>query len=531
VTALSDILLEVTDRQGQRTVMLDKPRITIGRRTASDLQVAGTDVSREHAELTLTDGRVLLRDIGSRCGTFVNGRRVTTRELVDGDRIRLGTIEAAEMVVVGGAASGRPTADATRVRHVAPILDGIRALGSGRLLDEVLTLVLDAALEVTKADRGFVMLANAAGELEFTAARAAGRVTLPGTMFATSAKIPREVYATAESRLVGDLTDEAFAAAHNDTITHGIRHVLCVPLLVTPPPTRSVHAPSRIIGVLYFDGRERSWLLSPAVVSMLEAFATQAAIAIESARLYAEKARMEHDLRIAAEIQRALLPPALFTGPTCALAAVSLPSRTVGGDFFDYFVLEDGLAFALGDVAGKGPSAALLAAVVQNTFAAQVTVAPEPNDVMRRLNEAMLRRAVESKFATMFYGLLAEDGTLRYCNAGHEPPLIVHEQGHTWLETGGPVVGLFGGAAYQAGAASLAPGDFVVICSDGVTEAQNWHEEEFGRDRAAAAVALLHGAAPGTVLDALLGALRRFCHGVTPHDDVTLMVVSRSAPQ
>ena len=128
-----------------------------------------------------------------------------------------------------------------------------------------------------------------------------------------------------------------------------------------------------MIGVLYLDGRERSTMLSPATRGTLEAFATQAALAIESARLYAEsaeKARIDRDLRIAAEIQRALLPEPNYDSPVCDVAAASVPCRTVGGDFFDYLQVDEGdqFGFALGDVAGKGPPAAILAAVVQSNF-------------------------------------------------------------------------------------------------------------------------------------------------------------------
>ena len=142
-----------------------------------------------------------------------------------------------------------------------------------------------------------------------------------------------------------------------------------MPLLVVPYAAAAA-APElvdhRVIGVLYLDGRERGTLLSMQTRSALEAFATQAALAIDSARLYAdaaEKARLERDLRVAADIQRALLPEPRFTGAHFDLAAISVPCRTIGGDFFDYLdVANSEFGFALGDVAGKGPPAALLAA-------------------------------------------------------------------------------------------------------------------------------------------------------------------------
>ena len=166
---MSEARLHVSDSQGRRVVVLDRPQFLIGRRTAADLQIVSTDVSREHAEIVQDEGRFLLRDRGSRYGTFVNGEQITERVLEHGDRIRLGRTDAIELVFAtdGAKTTGflDASSDVTNLRQMAAILNGLRALGSGRVLDEVLTLVMDSALEVTKAERGFMMLANAEGEL------------------------------------------------------------------------------------------------------------------------------------------------------------------------------------------------------------------------------------------------------------------------------------------------------------------------------------------------------------------------------
>ena len=530
---MPDVQLRVTDAQGRRLIPLDKPFFTIGRRSSADLQLSNNDVSREHAEIARDGERFILRDRQSRYGTFVNGEAVTERALAHGDRIRLGRTEAVELVFVAerdGSTSGlrEATSEVGDFRQMAAILNGLRALGSGRVLDEVLTLVLDSALEVTKAERGFVMLAGAAGELEFRVARGKGGVTLAGSTFTTSEKIPREVFDTGRSRIVADLMEGTLAGSHEGTIAIGIRHVLCVPLTV-PARGGAGDAPPRTIGVLYLDGRERGTLLSSATQSSLEAFATQAAIAIESARLYAEsaeKARLDRDLLVAADIQRALLPPPVFECAAADLAAASVPCRTIGGDFFDYLDIEGNcLGFALGDVAGKGPPAALLAAAVQSNFAALAPVSADAGEALARINRALLRRAIEARFATMFYGVVGDDGTVRYCNAGQEPPLVMHAHGAEWLEQGGPVLGLLPDASYETGSVSLARGDLVVLYSDGVTEARDAAGEEFGRERLLSAVAACHGARPETVLETLLTAVRAFSAGTPQGDDLTALVL------
>jgi serine phosphatase RsbU (regulator of sigma subunit) len=530
---MSEARLHVNDSQGRRVVVLDRPQFLIGRRTAADLQIVSTDVSREHAEIVQEDGRFLLRDRGSRYGTFVNGEQVTERVLEHGDRIRLGRTDAIELVFAtdGAKTTGflDASSDATNLRQMAAILNGLRAVGSGRVLDEVLTLVMDSALDVTKAERGFMMLANTDGELEFKIARGRGKTTLSGTSFTTSEKIPREVFRTGQSLTVGDLMEGDLAGQHDRTIAVGIRHVLCVPLLVNPMSASGAGAAQKTIGVLYLDGREKSTMLSDATRASLEAFATQAALAIDSARLYAEsaeKARTDRDLRIAAEIQRALLPEPSFETASVDLAAASIPCRTVGGDFFDYIDIGDrGLGFGLGDVAGKGPPAALLAAAVQSNFAAHAPVSANPAEAMARVNKALLRRAIEARFATMFYGAVTPDGQLSYCNAGQEPPLVVRADGMSWLEEGGPVLGLLSIATYAFETIPLQKGDLIVVCSDGVTEARNQAGDEFGRDRLVAAVRGRHGSKPDVVLEHLLEEVRQFAHGAAQADDITALIL------
>jgi serine phosphatase RsbU (regulator of sigma subunit) len=515
-------------------VPLHRLPFVIGRRTTADLQVSNTDVSREHAEICRDGETYLLRDKQSRFGTYVNGEPVSERRLVHGDAIRLGHRDGVEMVFLSDedeSASGlvRSSSELGDFAQMAAVLDGLRALGSGRVLDEVLTLVLDSAIEATRAERGFVMLADQQGTLEFKTARQRGKMTLPGTSFETSEKIPREVFATGKSRIVGDLLDGSVANDHGGTIAVGIRHVVCVPLLVGSMASTAADVSSRVIGVLYLDGRERSTMLSPSTRGTLEAFATQAALAIESARLYAEsaeKARIDRDLRIAAEIQRALLPDPNYDGPLCDVAAASVPCRTVGGDFFDYLLVDEGqFGFALGDVAGKGPPAAILAAVVQSNFAAQAPIGRDPAQTMGRINTALLRRAIEARFATMCYGVLEADGSVRSCNAGQEPPLVIGATGVRWLETGGPVLGLLDGAEYEFETMRLEPGDVLVVCSDGVTEARDIHGEEFGRDRLLEAVSSCHGQKADLVLERLLSAVARFSAGAPQADDITVLAL------
>ncbi len=539
---MPDARLKVTDAQGRRFFPLEKEVFTIGRRTAADLQIGSTDVSRDHAEILRNGSQYVLRDRGSRYGTFVNGEQVTERTLLSGDKIRLGRTEAIELVFqgTGDPPSGlrdtlRDTTDFADLRQMAGMLDGLRALGSGRVLGEVLTLVMDSAINVTKAERGFVMLANERGDLECKVARGRDGTALTGTSFDISAKIPRQVYETGKSFSAGDLMgDTNIAAIHDGTIAIGIRYVLCVPLRVVPLGIGEGH--ERVIGVLYVDSRERSALNSKATMSSLEVVATQAALAIESARLYAdsaEKGRIERELRVAADIQRALLADPAYEGAFCDLAATSVPCRTVGGDFFDYLERSDGaFVFALGDVAGKGAPAALQAAAVQTNFAAQASLGAPAGETVARINAALLRRAVDARFATMFYAALSPDGTLEYCNAGQDPPMLIRSNGDVeLLEVGGPVIGLLNGVHFDAATLRLHRGDILVVCSDGVSEARNAANDEFGRDRTIEALRGCHGQKPDAVMDSLMAAMRQFVGSAPPADDITVLILRYLEPR
>jgi sigma-B regulation protein RsbU (phosphoserine phosphatase) len=529
--------LIVVDALGRRIVPLDKPLFTIGRRSETDLRLPGGDISRVHAEILLEDGQSVLYDRQSRFGTFVNDEKIDRRVLAHGDQIRLGKSSDIEIVFALGEDAPSPAKSAvsaaTELRQMAALLEGLRALGSGRVLDEVLALVLDSAIEVTGAERGFIMLANREGQLEFTLARARGKVTLSGRTFDTSRKIPEQVFATGQHLVVEDLLDDEMALLHSGTVALGIRHVLCTPLRLVRYVDRADDKPGdQTIGVLYLDSRERAALRSAATRSALETLSAEAALAIENARLYREaldKAKFEQELKVAAAIQRALLPEASVTGSFFTATGSSSPCLAVGGDFFDYVDLPTGqFGFIVGDVAGKGSPAALLAAAVLGMFSAESTYQVSPASVILRLNRGLFRRAIENRFLTAFYGILAPDGAFTYTNAGHNAPMLVSASGVQRLETGGLVLGLFEHAAFEEETVTLNRGDFIVAFSDGVTEALDIAGEEYTDERLLASIERHRsksGQAPQALLEGLLADVKAFCGEATPNDDLTVVMV------
>ena len=285
----------------------------------------------------------------------------------------------------------------------------------------------------------------------------------------------------------------------------------------------------RRIGVLYLDSREKGSFLSSSTRGALETLATEAAVAIENARLYREtmeKAKMEQEMRIAADIQQALLPKGGRIGAFFRLAAASIPCRSIGGDFYDYVDLPGGaFGFALGDVAGKGPPAALLSAMMQGIFAAQAAASDTPCETIARVNLALYKRGIESRFVTLMYGSLEPDGRLTYCNAGHNPPLVVGKGQVRRLETGGPIVGLFAGAVFEEETVLLAPGEWLIVFSDGVSEALSADGEEYGEARILATTRTHADRQPQELLQAIFADVRDFTKGAPQSDDITALVL------
>ena len=327
--------LIVTDALGRRIVPLDKPVFSIGRRSESDLRLPGADISRLHAEI-VPQRRAACCTTGSRASARSSTtRRSSARPLCAGDRIRLG--QSADVEIVFAIGDEAPSAEksaasaATELRQMAALLEGLRALGSGRVLDEVLALVLDSAIEVTGAERGFIMLANREGTLEFTLARARGKVTLSGRTFETSRRIPEQVFATGQHAIVEDLMDDDLARAaqrarwRSASATCSARR--CGSCATSSARTTS--PASRPSACCISTAANAARLRSSSARSALEMLSAEAALAIENARLYRQaldKAKYEQELKVAAAIQRALLPAANVNGAFFTAAA---PRRRV----------------------------------------------------------------------------------------------------------------------------------------------------------------------------------------------------------
>jgi sigma-B regulation protein RsbU (phosphoserine phosphatase) len=235
----------------------------------------------------------------------------------------------------------------------------------------------------------------------------------------------------------------------------------------------------------------------------------------------------EAELRAANQIQSHLLPQEIPRVKGLEVACAWQPAHSVGGDYFDVLALGPGkIGICLADVAGKGMTAALLMANLQALVRVFAPGAAGPGALCRKVNEALCGNVLPGKFVTLFYGVIdSATLTLRFENAGHCPPIVLCGEATTLLTEGGTVLGLFPQAPYEERSFPLQSGDCLVLTTDGVTEAANEADEEFGADRVAATARAARGFGANGIRTRILEDVSRFCGG-NFHDDASLIVVT-----
>jgi pSer/pThr/pTyr-binding forkhead associated (FHA) protein len=268
-------LLQIRESEHIRFIVVDELPYTIGRSPQADLIAVGRGLSPKHAEITLQGNQHLIHDTGSRLGTFVNGDAADERPLVHGDRIRLGDLELVFMVAPQSRLDRSEVSGAIDLGRLKTIWNGSAAYAPGASIEEVLTLILDEVLLATTAEEGFVMLANADGELECSLARF--QLEQRGTSLMTT--IPREVFATGKSRMARKQWIHQVSEHHANVVD--VYRIVCIPLRALPKSAETGKGEvQRTIGVLYFSGSERSTLVSALTESAVEELTTHIAVAV-----------------------------------------------------------------------------------------------------------------------------------------------------------------------------------------------------------------------------------------------------------
>lgn len=322
-------------------------------------------------------------------------------------------------------------------------------------------------------------------------------------------------------------SDPRFPAFKNQDVA--VRALLAVPLKVD----------GRITGMLAASNTRpgRDW--SRHEIQLLSIIASHSAGVIEKARLRLEeekkdrleleKQAMDKELIVASQIQMRLVPPGPLRMGAWQIEGRLVPAKQVGGDFYDYFELADGrVVFTLADVAGKGIPAALLVSTVHTALRAFAEGSRGPSHVMEQLNRTVLRASAAGKFVTLFYGeLTSGTGELAYANAGHLYPRIRHVDGGVdQLCVGGVPLGLFDDVRYETSRMKLDPRDSLFLMSDGIPEAMDTHQHDFGEERMDALWREHGGGATATALECIMRAVHEFRGRAPQSDDETALVIA-----
>ncbi len=537
--------LVIVEPDGTRreTVVRTTP-FRMGRQAGMELTLRDGRISRQQAQIVEVDGKFVVEDLESRHGTFVNGQKIIRHDLKPHDTIDFGVPESFRVIFEGEEATlgdlvqrvetAAPTESGSReLYHLGVLLEVARTLHAGLSLEDVLTSVVDAAIAVTHTERGVLLLADQ-GELQPTVARDSRRFSLQPEDLQISRGVLRQVSQSRRELVVTDSEDDQKVKAQESVVRLALRTVVAIPLEKLPvlgsADTTAYGKPAELLGVLYLDSHAAGGAFSQLDREVLRSLALEAATVIENARLFAAaraKERFDHEMSIAKGIQQQLLPKRFPESAFFSMSGMNIACDMVGGDYFDVIELAGGrCGFVVADVSGKGTSAALLAAMLQGVFSATAGMDIPLHILAERVNKYLCERSSEDRYATLFYGVLDPGGRLEYLNAGHVPPLVRTQLGQVYrLASDNFPLGMFDFAEYHPDRAALRPGDFLVVCTDGFSEAHNVKEELWGEGGLRDLLAGFQGSTVAELEQAIQESVRRFTGGAVQSDDMTLVIV------
>src|SRR5499425_652881 len=554
--AQSEAVLEVISPDGARKyVRVTQLPFLIGRgaETGNHLQLTDRRISRNCAAIVMEANRYYLEDRGQRRGMYVNGEKVESRALNDGDMVTFGLEDSYQLIfrsATGTAEEAIPQL-LTRIDHMTSsestggglrklnmLLEATSLLHSQLPLDSVLAKMIDHAIAVTDADRGLLEEAveglsdRVSDRLRVRLARRSGGQRLPPESMTPS----QTAIQLAMTKQLPVITEDIEQAEMNlqaaaSIVAQGLRAVVVIPLYATSrASSESATNVSRgeFLGVLYLDSK-RPTAFSKLDRQILDALAADAASILDNARLVErerERQRLEQEIGIARDIQQALLPRDFREFPHLAVTGFNLPCLSVGGDYFDVFPLGDKrTAFLLADVSGKGLGAALLTTMLQGALSG-MTLGTDPARTFNHVNRFLCDHAEVGRYATMFFGILEDTGRLEYINAGHPSPILLRKDDVEEAFTEGSFpVGLVPEAEFTTSTLQLEPDDTLVLFSDGVTEAMDPEEDLYGVGRLRTTLQGKTQLPLDEIQKTVLESVENFARGARQADDLTILLV------
>jgi sigma-B regulation protein RsbU (phosphoserine phosphatase) len=408
----------------------------------------------------------------------------------------------------------------SEVEHLRTLVEASKMINSSIEPDALFASILAVARKELGVDRGTLYFvdeksheiwAKIAGDLDHTIRLPIGK-GIAGT-----------VAATGEHVLLHDAyADERFDPSLDRGTGYRTRSMLTVPIR---------NRAQRIVGVLQLLNKQNG-AFGESDLRFLDAISDHMAIAMENATLHMElieKQRMEQELQLGREIQSRLLPKSPSDVAGTRLAAMNMPCFEVGGDYYDFLDLPNGdLGIAIGDVSGKGVSAALIMSSLQ---AALRVAAPIESDIamlIPRLNALIHRSTFGRKYVTFFFGRYTPStGELRYVNAGHNPPMLVVDGRVRRLDSTARPIGLLPENRASEASVIIEPGATLFLYTDGLNEAANADDEELGMERLESLVREACALPADAIAPRVLGAITAFEGGAHPNDDKTIVVLRR----
>lgn len=545
--------------QGQR-YRLAKRRSVIGRHPACDVVVDCSAVSRQHASVTLDEGGLVLEDMGSRNGTLVNGRPLAGPcRLEDGDDLRVGTQRfrvAAEGPPPGSGIASRSSvlmmdagADSDDSRIVsrramseesavieegpqaAAVLRAVRSLnrvfGESRSLDQVLPCLLDGLFDLfSGADRGFVLLADAAGKRLLLRASKLKSAPEEGPL-RLSLSLMETVSRSRQAVLSADASADSRFHGRDSVADCRLHSLMCVPF---------IRSDGVVLGVVQIDSGDTGHIFQEQDLDLFVGVAEAATRAVEQALAHDDligRERLKRDLELAQRVQQSLLPsrPPDIAGYEVWDHYES--AGEIGGDLFAYIPLpDDRIAFVMADVSGKGVSAALVMAALSADVRYCLASESDAAQAVSRINEGFCRSGWDDRFATLMV-LVLDPGChrLTIVNAGHLPVALRSREGVVrmiGLDDGGLPLGVDAGYRYDSITIDIAPGTMLAVYTDGISEALDHAQRPYGLSR-------LERVMGGTATTAaemgrrILADVNRHAAGQARSDDICLVCLARAA--
>src|SRR3974390_1565612 len=554
----AEAVLEVISPDGARKyVRVTQTPFLIGRgaETGNHLQLTDRRISRNCAAIVQEANRYYLEDRGQRRGIFVNSEKVESRPLNDGDVITFGLEDSYQ--VIFRAATG--TSDEaipqllTRIDHMTSSAEsstggGLRKLNllleappllhSQLPLDSVLAKMIDHAVAVTDADRGLLeeamegpnerIMDRLRGRL---GGRSGGQRLPPESMTPSQTAIQLAI-----KKQLPVITEDIEQAEQNlqaaaSIVAQGLRAVVVIPLYASSrASSESATNVTRgeFLGVLYLDSK-RPTAFSKLDRQILDALAADAASILDNASLVEpdrERQMLEQQIAIARDIQQALLPKNFKDYPHLTVSGAHFPCLSVGGDYFDVFPLDDRrTAFLLADVSGKGLGAALVTTMLQGALSG-MTLGTDPARVLNHVNRFLCDHVEVGRYATMFFGIIDDNGKLEYINAGHPSPILMRSASAEEAFTEGSFpVGLVPEAEFCTATLQLEPNDTLVLYSDGVTEAMDPDEQLYGEGRLRGGLLGKNEMPLDEIQKTVLESVENFARGARQADDLTMLLV------